>query len=57
MVRPGFYLGRAYLTRVFALNFTLENERVEREHGDAFLTTGHIEEDCWPGYQRQLASN
>jgi hypothetical protein len=57
MVRPGFYLGRAYLARAFGLNFTLENEKVEGEQGDAFLKTGRIEEDCWPGYQRQLASN
>ena len=26
MVRPGFYLGRAYLNRVFGVNFTLYNE-------------------------------
>ena len=25
MVRPGFYLGRAYLNRIFGLNFTLYN--------------------------------
>jgi hypothetical protein len=57
MVRPGFYLGRAYLSRVFALNFTLENDKVEKEASDAFLKTGRIEEDCWPGHQRLTASN
>ena len=28
MVRPGFYLGRAYINRAFILNFTLYNEEV-----------------------------
>ena len=28
MVRPGFYLGRAYIKKVFALNFTLYNKAV-----------------------------
>jgi hypothetical protein len=56
-VRPGLYLGRAYLARVFALNFTLENEEVEREQEEAFLRTGRIQEECWPGHQRQLAVN
>jgi hypothetical protein len=56
MVRPGFYLGRAYLSRVFALNFTLENETVEKEASGAFLAKGRIEEDCWPGDQRLVAS-
>ena len=30
MVRPGFYLGRAYINRAFILNFTLLNEEVAR---------------------------
>jgi hypothetical protein len=55
MVRPGFYLGRAYLSRVFALNFTLENEDRERSATDAFVRTGRIEEDCWPGEGRVVA--
>ncbi len=37
MVRPGFYLGRAYLSRVFALNFTLRNAVVEKAGRDAFV--------------------
>jgi hypothetical protein len=57
LVRPGLYLGRAYLARVFALNFTLENEAVEHEQEEAFLLTGRIPEDCWPGQQRQVAVN
>jgi hypothetical protein len=57
MIRPGFYLGRAYLSRVFALNFTLRSPQVEAAGRDAFLSTGRIEEDCSVGGQRQLASN
>jgi hypothetical protein len=41
MVRPGFYLGRAYMGRVFALNFTLYN--------DAAAKAGAVQGDCWDG--------
>jgi len=57
MVRPGLYLGRAYLARVFGLNFALLNEKLAHEQGDTFMKSGQIEEDCWPGTQRQTASN
>lgn len=42
MIRPGFYLGRAYLRETFVLTFTLYNESVAR---------AAIEEpeDCWDG--------
>src|SRR5262249_8355852 len=56
MVGRGFYRGRAYLSRVFALNFTLENEDVEKSASDAFRQTGRIEEDCWPGEGRVVAA-
>jgi len=51
MVRPGFYLGRAYLDRVFGLNFTLYNKAIAERDGDAFLKTGQVNEDCWIGTQ------
>lgn len=51
MVRPGFYLGRAYLNRVFLLNFTLYNKDVADRDGAAFLKTGGVQEECWPGTQ------
>ena len=51
MVRPGFYLGRAYLDRVFGLNFTLYNKAIAERDGEAFLKTGHVNEDCWSGTQ------
>ena len=51
MVRPGFYLGRAYLNRVFGLNFTLYNAQ-QAEAGLADFRAGKISEDCWAGTQR-----
>ena len=51
MVRPGFYLGRAYLDRVFGLNFTLYNKAIAERDGEAFLKTGQVNEDCWSGTQ------
>jgi hypothetical protein len=56
MVRPGFYLGRAYMGRVFALNFTLLNREVEGRQTAAFRDTGRIDEDCYVGTQRVVAS-
>jgi hypothetical protein len=45
MVRPGFYLGRAYIGKIFLLNFTLSNEDVAARGGQAA-------EDCRPGSQQ-----
>src|SRR6185436_2994228 len=44
MVRPGFYLGRAYMGRVFALNFTLYDPSVAEAGKESFLRTGQITE-------------
>lgn len=57
-VRPGFYLGRAYIQRTFVLNFTLYNPAIAERDGPAFVTTGQTQEDCWAGTQqrRLLAS-
>ena len=49
MVRPGFYLGRAYMDRAFGLNFTLYNKEVA-ERGAA------SKEDCWTGTQTRVAA-
>ncbi len=51
MVRPGFYLGRAYLDRIFILNFTLVNDEIAAKEGPAFTKTGQSQEDCWTGTQ------
>jgi len=52
MIRPGFYLGRAYLDRAFVLNFTLYSDEIAGRDGDAFLKTGQRSEDCWSGTQQ-----
>ncbi len=51
MIRPGFYLGRAYTNRAFLLNFTLYNAEVADREGPAFAAGGNVAEDCWPGEQ------
>lgn len=51
MVRPGFYLGRAYIGKVFLLNFTLVNKAVQKQGTEAFIKTGESAEDCWTGTQ------
>jgi hypothetical protein len=60
MVRPGFYLGRAYTGKVFLLNFTLYNAEVAERDGAAFTKGTAVQEDCWPGTQSramQTAAN
>lgn len=52
MVRPGLYLGRAYMGQIFLLNFTLYNKAAEQAGGASLRTTGTVAEDCWPGTQR-----
>lgn len=54
MVRPGFYIGRAYLQRFFVLNFTLYNKEIAKKSKDDFLKTGTVAEDCWSGEQQHL---
>ena len=52
MVRPGFYLGRAYMGHVFLLNFALYNEDVAEAGNADFVKTGAVAEDCWQGSQK-----
>jgi hypothetical protein len=47
MVRPGFYLGRAYSGRAFLLNFVLYNEDIAGRETEAFVKTGAVAEYCW----------
>lgn len=56
MIRPGFYLGRAYTNRAFLLNFTLFNAEVANRDGPAFARGDAIAEDCWPGEQGRKAA-
>jgi hypothetical protein len=53
MVRPGFYLGRAYVDRVFLLNFTLYGEDVANRDADAFAKGAPLPEDCYTGTQQR----
>ncbi|MCP5227712.1 hypothetical protein [Accumulibacter sp.] len=53
MIRPGFYLGRAYLDRGFALNFTLYDKATDEKARADFVATGKVQEDCWPGTQKR----
>lgn len=53
MVRPGLYLGRAYMDRAFVLNFVLENKDLAAQGKDGFAT-GNIQEDCWSGTQKRV---
>lgn len=52
MVRPGFYLGRAYIGKIFLLNFTLYNKEIAERDGEGFMKTGQVQEDCWSGTPR-----
>ena len=53
MVRPGLYLGRAYMDHAFILNFVLINKDVDRA-GRAEFETGQVRDDCWPGTQKRV---
>jgi hypothetical protein len=56
MVRPGFYLGRAYINRAFILNFTLFNEEVAGAQEATFLAGGEVGADCWPDAEQISAT-
>ena len=49
MIRPGFYLGRAYMDRAFILNFTLYNEEIDKRETPEFIKTNKVNEDCFTG--------
>ena len=51
MVRPGLYLGRAYVDRAFLVNFVLWNDDVAKAGEAEFRRTGQVAEDCWSGTQ------
>ena len=51
IIRPGFYLGRAYIGRVFLLNFTLYDEHLADGQRAGFLAGQPFTQDCWTGEQ------
>ena len=53
MVRPGLYLGRAYMDHAFILNFVLYNKDLDRA-GRAEFETGQVKDDCWSGTQKRV---
>lgn len=59
MVRPGFYLGRAYLGKVFTLNFYLYEKGPAHGQRPGAGTVEEASEDCWPGTRQsgQAASH
>ncbi|WP_119389065.1 hypothetical protein [Taklimakanibacter lacteus] len=56
MVRPGFYLGRAYANRIFLLNFTVYDPEKMSDGLQAFLDGRAVEEDCWAGEPSEVAA-
>jgi hypothetical protein len=56
MVRPGLYLGRAYMDHAFILNFVLYNKDVDRA-GRAEFEIGQVRDDCWPGTQKRVLAS
>jgi len=53
MVRPGLYLGRAYMDHAFILNFVLYSKDLDRA-GRAEFETGQVKDDCWSGTQKRV---
>jgi hypothetical protein len=51
MIRPGLYLGRAYMNGVFGLNFALYNDGIAKSQTEEWVRTGKVPEDCWTGPQ------
>ncbi|CAL95209.1 hypothetical protein [Azoarcus olearius] len=56
MIYPGFYLGRAYMDRVFVVNFLLYNKEIAERAREDFVKTGKVQEDCWGGTQQRVAA-
>jgi hypothetical protein len=55
MIRPGFYLGRAYARGIFLLNFTIYNPDVANAAAGEFAAGSEVPEDCWVGEQVRQA--
>jgi hypothetical protein len=53
MVRPGLYLGRAYMDHALILNFVLYNKDLDKA-GRAEFESGQIKDECWSGTQKRV---
>lgn len=56
MVRPGLYLGRAYMDHAFILNFVLYNKTLDQA-GRAEFESGQVKDDCWSGTQKRIVAS
>ena len=57
MIRPGFYLGRAYANKIFLLNFMLYNAELAEAGQPGFAAGDEVAEECWTGEQERQAAN
>ena len=55
MVRPGLYLGRAYMDHAFILDFVLYNKKLDQA-GRAEFETGQVKDECWSGTQKRIVA-
>ncbi len=53
MVRPGLYLGRAYMDHAFVLNFVLYSKALDKA-GRAEFEAGQVRDECWGGTQKRM---
>ncbi|MGH7256322.1 MAG: hypothetical protein ACREI3_11150 [Nitrospirales bacterium] len=51
LVRPGFYLGRVYMGRLFVMNLVLYSQVQDERDTQAFVETGVVQESCDLGSQ------
>jgi hypothetical protein len=56
MVRPGLYLGRAYMHNAFILNFVLYNQQLD-EAGRSQFEAGNIGDDCYNAVPRRSVAS
>ena len=56
MVRPGLYLGRAYMDHAFILNFVLYNKDLDQA-GRAEFEIGQVKDQCWSGTQTRAVAS
>ena len=56
MVRPGLYLGRAYMDHAFILNFILYSKAMDKA-GRAEFEIGQVKDDCWSGTQKRVLAS
>lgn len=56
MIRPGFYLGRAYVGGAFLLNFTLQSEGQSTHETPGSETATAPVDECWSGEQDRSAA-